>query len=68
MSSHRYETASDAIEVISPASSPAPPQEKPQAYQPDMVKANQAESMSVLPLLCFLFALTFASSFLSRPW
>ncbi|XP_047402832.1 nuclear receptor corepressor 1 isoform X10 [Sciurus carolinensis] len=43
LSSHRYETPSDAIEVISPASSPAPPQEKLQAYQPEIVKANQAE-------------------------
>lgn len=48
VSSHRYETPSDAIEVISPASSPAPPQEKLQAYQPEVVKANQAESMSFL--------------------
>lgn len=46
LSSHRYEAPSDAIEVISPASSPAPPQEKPQAYQPEMVKANQAENES----------------------
>ncbi|XP_054993974.1 nuclear receptor corepressor 1 isoform X12 [Sorex araneus] len=44
LSSHRYETPSDAIEVISPASSPAPPQEKLQAYQPEVVKTNQAES------------------------
>ncbi|XP_012593334.1 nuclear receptor corepressor 1 isoform X9 [Microcebus murinus] len=44
LSSHRYETPSDAIEVISPASSPVPPQEKHQAYQPEVVKANQAES------------------------
>ncbi|KAF6299221.1 nuclear receptor corepressor 1 [Rhinolophus ferrumequinum] len=44
LSSHRYETPSDAIEVISPASSPAPPQEKLQAYQPEVVKANQAEN------------------------
>uniref|UniRef100_A0A5F9DL28 Nuclear receptor corepressor 1 n=1 Tax=Oryctolagus cuniculus TaxID=9986 RepID=A0A5F9DL28_RABIT len=44
LSSHRYETTSDAIEVISPASSPAPPQEKLQAYQPEIVKANQAEN------------------------
>ncbi|XP_012593336.1 nuclear receptor corepressor 1 isoform X12 [Microcebus murinus] len=44
ISSHRYETPSDAIEVISPASSPVPPQEKHQAYQPEVVKANQAES------------------------
>ncbi|XP_022347447.1 nuclear receptor corepressor 1 isoform X3 [Enhydra lutris kenyoni] len=43
LSSHRYEAAGDAIEVISPASSPAPPQEKLQAYQPDVAKANQAE-------------------------
>lgn len=67
MSSHRYEAPSDAIEVISPASSPAPPQDKPQAYQPDMAKANQVESMSVchFPIS---FALTFASNYLSRPW
>ncbi|XP_062966440.1 nuclear receptor corepressor 1 isoform X3 [Cynocephalus volans] len=44
LSSHRYETPSDAIEVISPASSPVPPQEKLQAYQPEVVKANQAEN------------------------
>ncbi|XP_011813361.1 PREDICTED: nuclear receptor corepressor 1 isoform X2 [Colobus angolensis palliatus] len=44
LSSHRYETPSDAIEVISPASSPAPPQEKLQTYQPEVVKANQAET------------------------
>ncbi|XP_073902844.1 nuclear receptor corepressor 1 isoform X9 [Castor canadensis] len=44
LSSHRYEAPSDAIEVISPASSPAPPQDKLQAYQPEIVKANQAES------------------------
>ncbi|KAF6095718.1 nuclear receptor corepressor 1 [Phyllostomus discolor] len=44
LSSHRYETSSDAIEVISPASSPAPPQEKLQPYQPEVVKANQAET------------------------
>ncbi|CAO2643539.1 Nuclear receptor corepressor 1 [Lemmus lemmus] len=44
LSSHRYEAPSDAIEVISPASSPAPPQDKPQAYQPDMAKANQVEN------------------------
>nr|KAF6274233.1 nuclear receptor corepressor 1 [Myotis myotis] len=44
ISSHRYETPGDAIEVISPASSPAPPPEKPQAYQPEVVKANQAET------------------------
>ncbi|XP_045840621.1 LOW QUALITY PROTEIN: nuclear receptor corepressor 1 [Meles meles] len=43
LSSHRYEAAGDAIEVISPASSPAPPQEKLQAYQPDVAKASQAE-------------------------
>ncbi|XP_011357319.1 nuclear receptor corepressor 1 isoform X22 [Pteropus vampyrus] len=44
ISSHRYETPSDAIEVISPASSPVPPQEKLQAYQSEVVKANQAEN------------------------
>ncbi|KAM9208665.1 nuclear receptor corepressor 1 isoform 3-T3 [Dugong dugon] len=44
LSSHRYETPSDAIEVISPANSPAPPQEKLQAYQAEVVKTNQAES------------------------
>uniref|UniRef100_A0A673V7P3 Nuclear receptor corepressor 1 n=1 Tax=Suricata suricatta TaxID=37032 RepID=A0A673V7P3_SURSU len=49
LSSHRYETPSDAIEVISPASSPAPPQEKLQAYQPEVVKANQAESEASRP-------------------
>ncbi|KAK1331713.1 hypothetical protein QTO34_009687 [Cnephaeus nilssonii] len=46
LSSHRYETPGDAIEVISPASSPAPPPEKPQAYPPEVVKANQAETVS----------------------
>jgi hypothetical protein len=62
VSSHRYEAPSDAIEVISPASSPAPPQDKLQAYQPEIVKANQAESMSFLattymfPYLHFSFA------------
>lgn len=50
MSSHRYEAPSDAIEVISPASSPGPPQDKPQAYQSEMAKANQAESMSVFAI------------------
>ncbi|XP_054427154.1 nuclear receptor corepressor 1 isoform X4 [Pteronotus mesoamericanus] len=44
LSSHRYETSNDAIEVISPASSPVPPQEKLQAFQPEVVKANQAET------------------------
>jgi len=55
ISSHRYEAPGDAIEVISPASSPAPPQEKLQAYQPEVVKANQAESMYFLAtrLTCF---------------
>ncbi|OWK15517.1 NCOR1, partial [Cervus elaphus hippelaphus] len=44
ISSHRYETPGDAIEVISPASSPAPPQERLPAYQPEVVKASQAEN------------------------
>ncbi|XP_066221030.1 nuclear receptor corepressor 1 isoform X5 [Saccopteryx leptura] len=44
LSSHRYETPSDAIEVISPASSPAPPPEKLQAYQPEVVKASPPET------------------------
>ncbi|XP_059991326.1 nuclear receptor corepressor 1 isoform X7 [Lagenorhynchus albirostris] len=44
LSSHRYETPGDAIEVISPASSPAPPPERLQAYQPEVVKASQAEN------------------------
>ncbi|XP_070419602.1 nuclear receptor corepressor 1 isoform X37 [Equus przewalskii] len=44
ISSHRYETPSDAIEVISPASSPALPQERLQACQPEVVKANQTEN------------------------
>ncbi|XP_049494005.1 nuclear receptor corepressor 1 isoform X15 [Panthera uncia] len=49
ISSHRYEAPGDAIEVISPASSPALPQEKLQAYQPEVVKANQAESEASRP-------------------
>ncbi|XP_057573045.1 nuclear receptor corepressor 1 isoform X13 [Hippopotamus amphibius kiboko] len=44
LSSHRYETPGDAIEVISPASSPAPPPERLQAYQPEVMKASQAEN------------------------
>ncbi|XP_034502779.1 nuclear receptor corepressor 1 isoform X6 [Ailuropoda melanoleuca] len=44
LSSHRYEAPGDAIEVISPAGSPAPPPEKLQAYQPEVVKAAQADS------------------------
>uniref|UniRef100_G3UL04 Nuclear receptor corepressor 1 n=1 Tax=Loxodonta africana TaxID=9785 RepID=G3UL04_LOXAF len=44
LSSHRYETPNDAIEVISPASSPAPPQEKLQAYQAEVVKTSPAET------------------------
>uniref|UniRef100_A0A8D1RYI9 Nuclear receptor corepressor 1 n=1 Tax=Sus scrofa TaxID=9823 RepID=A0A8D1RYI9_PIG len=44
LSSHRYEAPSDAIEVISPASSPAPPPERLQAYQPEVVKASPAEN------------------------
>ncbi|KAM6163913.1 nuclear receptor corepressor 1 isoform 2-T2 [Rhynchocyon petersi] len=44
LSSHRYETPSDAIEVISPASSPALPQEKLPTYQAEGVKTSQAES------------------------
>ncbi|XP_034502787.1 nuclear receptor corepressor 1 isoform X13 [Ailuropoda melanoleuca] len=44
ISSHRYEAPGDAIEVISPAGSPAPPPEKLQAYQPEVVKAAQADS------------------------
>ncbi|XP_057167282.1 nuclear receptor corepressor 1 isoform X21 [Ursus arctos] len=44
ISSHRYEAPGDAIEVISPAGSPAPPPEKLQAYQPEVVKAAPADS------------------------
>ncbi|XP_075417135.1 nuclear receptor corepressor 1 isoform X5 [Tenrec ecaudatus] len=44
LSSHRYEAPSDAIEVISPANSPAPPQEKLQTYQAEVVKTNHVES------------------------
>uniref|UniRef100_A0A8C3WYR3 Nuclear receptor corepressor 1 n=1 Tax=Catagonus wagneri TaxID=51154 RepID=A0A8C3WYR3_9CETA len=44
LSSHRYEVPGDAIEVISPAGSPAPPPERLQAYQPEVVKASPAES------------------------
>ncbi|XP_040486025.1 nuclear receptor corepressor 1 isoform X3 [Ursus maritimus] len=44
LSSHRYEAPGDAIEVISPAGSPAPPPEKLQAYQPEVVKAAPADS------------------------
>ncbi|XP_045149308.1 nuclear receptor corepressor 1 isoform X6 [Echinops telfairi] len=44
LSSHRYEAPSDAIEVISPANSPAPPQEKLQPYQAEVVKTNPVEN------------------------
>ncbi|XP_078235288.1 nuclear receptor corepressor 1 isoform X4 [Pogona vitticeps] len=42
-SSHRYEPPRDAIEVISPASSPAPPQEKMPSYPQEVPKMNQGE-------------------------
>ncbi|XP_062816789.1 nuclear receptor corepressor 1 isoform X2 [Anolis carolinensis] len=43
-SSHRYEPPRDAIEVISPANSPAPPpQEKMPPYQPEPPKMGQGE-------------------------
>uniref|UniRef100_A0A674IDW5 Nuclear receptor corepressor 1 n=1 Tax=Terrapene triunguis TaxID=2587831 RepID=A0A674IDW5_9SAUR len=44
LSSHRYEAPGDAIEVISPANSPVPPQEKLQPYQQEAPKPSQAES------------------------
>lgn len=44
VSSHRYEAPGDAIEVISPANSPVPAQEKLQAYQQETPKPSQAES------------------------
>uniref|UniRef100_A0A7M4F7Y4 Nuclear receptor corepressor 1 n=1 Tax=Crocodylus porosus TaxID=8502 RepID=A0A7M4F7Y4_CROPO len=44
LSSHRYEPPGDAIEVITPASSPAPAQEKLQPYQQEVPKPNQAEN------------------------
>ncbi|XP_072794561.1 nuclear receptor corepressor 1 isoform X4 [Vicugna pacos] len=43
MSSHRYEAPSDAIEVISPASSPAPPPEGLQGCPPERGRASQPE-------------------------
>ncbi|ELK15724.1 Nuclear receptor corepressor 1 [Pteropus alecto] len=56
LSSHRYETPSDAIEVISPASSPVPPQEKLQAYQSEesspqqqLPPSSQAEGVGQVP-------------------
>uniref|UniRef100_A0A670KLR8 Nuclear receptor corepressor 1 n=1 Tax=Podarcis muralis TaxID=64176 RepID=A0A670KLR8_PODMU len=42
-SSHRYEPPRDAIEVISPANSPVPPQEKMLPYQQEAPKMSQAE-------------------------
>ncbi|XP_025027010.1 nuclear receptor corepressor 1 isoform X4 [Python bivittatus] len=42
-SSHRYETSRDAIEVISPANSPVPSQEKMPPYQQEPPKMNQGE-------------------------
>ncbi|XP_010022646.1 PREDICTED: nuclear receptor corepressor 1 isoform X4 [Nestor notabilis] len=44
ISSHRYEAPGDAIEVISPANSPVPTQEKLQPYQPETPKQSQAEN------------------------
>uniref|UniRef100_A0A8C2TVU5 Nuclear receptor corepressor 1 n=1 Tax=Coturnix japonica TaxID=93934 RepID=A0A8C2TVU5_COTJA len=44
LSSHRYEAPGDAIEVISPANSPIPTQEKLQPYQQETPKPSQAES------------------------
>uniref|UniRef100_A0A8C6ZL28 Nuclear receptor corepressor 1 n=1 Tax=Nothoprocta perdicaria TaxID=30464 RepID=A0A8C6ZL28_NOTPE len=44
LSSHRYEAPGDAIEVISPANSPVPAQEKLQTYQQEAPKQSQAES------------------------
>uniref|UniRef100_A0A8C3QLJ1 Nuclear receptor corepressor 1 n=1 Tax=Cyanoderma ruficeps TaxID=181631 RepID=A0A8C3QLJ1_9PASS len=44
LSSHRYEAPGDAIEVISPANSPAPAQEKLQPYQQETPKPSQAET------------------------
>ncbi|XP_037664007.1 nuclear receptor corepressor 1 isoform X3 [Choloepus didactylus] len=49
LSSHRYEAPSDAIEAISPASSPVPPPEKLQAHPPAAVRAPPAESESPRP-------------------
>uniref|UniRef100_A0A8C3PW67 Nuclear receptor corepressor 1 n=1 Tax=Chrysolophus pictus TaxID=9089 RepID=A0A8C3PW67_CHRPC len=43
LSSHRYEAPGDAIEVISPANSPIPTQEKLQPYQQETPKPSQAE-------------------------
>uniref|UniRef100_A0A663MFL3 Nuclear receptor corepressor 1 n=1 Tax=Athene cunicularia TaxID=194338 RepID=A0A663MFL3_ATHCN len=44
LSSHRYEAPGDAIEVISPANSPVPAQEKLQPYQQETPKPSQAEN------------------------
>uniref|UniRef100_A0A8C9UDK8 Nuclear receptor corepressor 1 n=1 Tax=Serinus canaria TaxID=9135 RepID=A0A8C9UDK8_SERCA len=44
LSSHRYEAPGDAIEVISPANSPVPAQEKLQPYQQETPKPSQAET------------------------
>uniref|UniRef100_A0A8D0F749 Nuclear receptor corepressor 1 n=1 Tax=Strix occidentalis caurina TaxID=311401 RepID=A0A8D0F749_STROC len=44
LSSHRYEAPGDAIEVISPANSPVPAQEKLQPYQQETPKSSQAEN------------------------
>nr|XP_009944081.1 PREDICTED: nuclear receptor corepressor 1 isoform X2 [Opisthocomus hoazin] len=44
ISSQRYEAPGDAIEVISPANSPVPTQEKLQPYQQETPKPSQAES------------------------
>ncbi|XP_074198178.1 nuclear receptor corepressor 1 isoform X4 [Camelus bactrianus] len=43
LSSHRYEAPSDAIEVISPASSPAPPPEGLPGCPPERGRASQPE-------------------------
>ncbi|XP_060538230.1 nuclear receptor corepressor 1-like isoform X1 [Pantherophis guttatus] len=42
-SSHRYEPSRDAIEVISPANSPVPAQEKMSPYQQEPPKMNPGE-------------------------
>uniref|UniRef100_A0A8C4V3L1 Nuclear receptor corepressor 1 n=1 Tax=Falco tinnunculus TaxID=100819 RepID=A0A8C4V3L1_FALTI len=44
LSSHRYEAPGDAIEVISPANSPVPTQEKLQPYQQETPKPSQTEN------------------------
>lgn len=52
VSSHRYEAPGDAIEVISPANSPVPTQEKLQSYQQETPKPSQAESKLVYLCKC----------------